>query len=704
MRRTVVHITRISRGSEIPAQAQRVFLVCTGCKIEDRDAIISDLLSFDAGIDCVVSYVENNKCNIDKDVLRAELNDTHMLVILITVEMLQSLVAGEWPSSEYRIAQKEHIPILPILRDEGLFSLYKDKIGPIHCIDMADSEYRVKLKAQLESDDIHRRIQEKAFTSAVFVSYRKHELREARRFMKAFHDLEGFESISVLYDNFLRAGKDFNNGIKESITISSALVLVVTPDLATKGNYVQTIEYPFAKSIEKPVISVESIPTSQILFSELFPEAEHPVSLDNAIVLQEVFRNKLGEDAFPVQLDSERIYLLGMAYLKGVGVERDFDRALRLLEVATEICTTISIDAAIQLASIYKNGMTTNVDYEKALYWSQKAAFHCEQLEGYQHPLTADIYNDIALVYSEQGNYLEALKWHQKVLGIRERVLGKDSLEIANTYHNIAFAYNRMGDYPKAYESYQKALYIREKVLSKDHPETATTYHNIAFLLYSQGDYPNALSWYHKALNIREKFLGNQHPSTAATYNNIALVYEIQDNYSDALMWYQKALDICEKVFGKEHPYTAAVYNDIAGVYDCQDNYPKALEWYQKALVIKEKILGTTHPSTATTYNNIAGIYKNKRDYIKALKWYHKALSIKEQSLGMEHPSTATTYNGIAEVHVLKGDYKKALEWYHKARYIRDKLLGKKHPDTVATHNSIAEIHSRQRTMKNRRM
>ena len=245
-----MNIVRKARGTELPKQAQRVFLCYNEHNSEDRDAIISDLLSMDAGMDCVVSYLENTAVAIDKELLKNELSRTQLLVIWVTLEMLQSMTLDKFPE-EYRIAQELKIPILPILSDNGLFSLYKKKFGSIHCIDTLDIEYRVKLKTQMEmflaSEKIIKEIREKAFTAVVFVSYRKHELSEARRFMKAFHDLEGFESISIWYDNFLTAGRDFDKDIEESITNSNALILVVTPNLVTEGNYIQRVEYPFAK-------------------------------------------------------------------------------------------------------------------------------------------------------------------------------------------------------------------------------------------------------------------------------------------------------------------------------------------------------------------------------------------------------------------------------------------------------------------------
>jgi tetratricopeptide (TPR) repeat protein len=682
----------------------------------------------------------NSDTTIDEEQLRNEILETHLLVIFVTSDMLQSVTLEELPV-EYSIAKELNIPILPILKDDGLFNIYNEKLEPSHCIAKSDSEYRVKLKAQMDmllaSEEIIALIKEKAFTMTVFASYRKEEISEVRRFMKAFHDLEGFEQISVLYDNFLTAGRDFHKDIKELIKKSDALVLVVTPALATEGNYVQRLEYPFAQEIGKLVVPVEAVPTYHEQFYNLYPGAGCPIPLDDTNALQEAFRKTLDVSAFANQLDSERAYLLGMAYLKMINVERDFDRAVRLLEVAAEDYTMASINAANQLASIYENGTGINIDFDKALLWYQKTLVIQEKMLGNGHPDTTVTYNNIASIYENKGDYAKALEWCMNNLRICEKIFGKEHLNTASAYNNIALIYSRQGDYDKALKLYQKALAVYEKERGRDHSYTAATYNNIALIYFHMGEYDQALEWHQKDLEICEKFLGKEHPDTATAYNNIARVYEKQGNFTKALEWYQEALEICQKAFG-EHPYTATAYNNIAELYShledyknasewhqraleirekvlgkkhpytatsynniglvChyQGNYDQALEWYQKALEIRERVLGKKHPDTGIVYNNIAGVYDSQGDYDKALEWYQNDLEICEKVFGKEHTDTATTYNNIAGVYENQGDYNKALEWYQKALVIYEKIFGKDHPDTVAVYNNIAGVYDSQ--------
>ena len=692
-----MNIIRRARGTEIPMQARRVFLCYDARNTEDTVALVGDLLSHDAGMDCVVSWIEAPDADLDENLLGNELRESQALVLWVTKELLEAMRAEGLPM-EFRLARQANTPILPIAAHEALLPEFTRLAGPMHGIATSDPEYRGKLKAQLEtilgSEELNKEIREQAFTATVFLSYRKMDIDEARKFMKALHDLEEFVAVSVWYDSFLTAGEDYNQEIEKALTASDGFVLLVTPNLATEGHYVQTTEYPMAAAKQKPVVSVETLATDAARFAQLFPGTEIVVPLSSPAALRAAFRDKLAATASLPQLDGKYAHLLGMAYLRGIGVERDFERAMRLLEFAAKECGEAGLRAAKQLADIYENGLGANIDYNKALAWRKKEVAYSEQLLGREHPDTAAAYNNIAMVYSYQGEYAQALEFNEKALAVWEKVLGQEHPDTAQVYNNIAGVYSRQGEYTRALEYYQKALAIREKVLGKEHPDTAASYNNIAGVYFNQSDYAQALEWLQKALAIYEK-RGQEHPNTVETYNNIATVYLNQGEYTRALEWYQKALAIYEKVLGQEHPDTAGAYNSIAIVYYNQGEYARALEWYEKALVIREKVLGKEHPDTALTYNSIADVYDNQGEYAHALEWYQQALAIYEKVLSKEHPDTALSYNNIGIVYDNQGDYVRALEFYEKALAVREKMLGE-HPDTALTYRGIARAYREQ--------
>ena len=340
------------------------------------------------------------------------------------------------------------------------------------------------------------------------------------------------------------------------------------------------------------------------------------------------------------------------------------------------------------IASVYRE----QGDYAKALEYYEKALQINERVLGSGHPSTATTYSNMAVVYREQGDNAKALEYCKKALEIRERVLGSGHPDTAATYNNMANVYSSQGDNEKALEYYKKALEIRERVLGSGHPDTAATYNNMANVYCELGDYGKALEYYEKAFKIRERVLGSNHPDTAATYNNMANVYREQGDYGKALEYYKKALEIRERVLGSNHPDTAATYNNIALVYCAQGDYGKALEYYEKALEISECVLGRDHPLTATMYNNKASVYSAQGDYGKALEYYEKALEIRERVLGSGHLNTATTYHNIALVYHAQGDYEKALKYDEKALEVYRKKLGEDHPYTKTTQQEVTML------------
>ena len=375
-----------------------------------------------------------------------------------------------------------------------------------------------------------------------------------------------------------------------------------------------------------------------------------------------------------------------------VPIEQRIQKAHDLYRKADERAANTLYDKAkyAKLLFDYADFLYKYGKYKESEKIYQRQIAHSEELYGNENADTATSYNNIGLVYKNQGDYDKALECYFKALEIWEKVLGKEHPDTSISYNNIGAVYDSQGDYAKALEYYFKALEIREKVLGKEHPDTATLYNNIGLVYYNQGDYDKALEYHFKALEIREKVLGKEHPDTATTFNNIGLVYDNQGDYAKALKYYSKDMEICEKVLGKEHPDTASSYNNIGGVYDSLGDYDKALEYYFNALEIQEKVLGKEHPDTALSYNNIGLVYKNQGDYDKALECYFKALEIREKVLCKEHPNTATSYNNIGGVYDSQGDYDKALEYYFKALEIREEVLGKEHPDTATSYNNIA--------------
>ena len=344
------------------------------------------------------------------------------------------------------------------------------------------------------------------------------------------------------------------------------------------------------------------------------------------------------------------------------------------------------------LALVYKD----QGKYKQAEELYKKAMQISERILGEEHPTTAASYNNLAGVYEDQGKYREAEELYKKAMQISERILGKENPTTAASYNNLAGVYEEQGKYKQAEELYKKAIQISERVQGEENPATTTSYNNLAWVYQAQGKYREAEELYKKAMQIRERVLGKDHPDTATSYNNLAGVYQEQGKYREAEELYKKAMQISERVLGEDHLITAASYNNLAGVYEAQGRYREAEELYKKAIQIEERVLGEDHPDTATSYNNLSGVYRKQGKYREVEELYKKAMQIRERVLGEDHPATTTSYNNLAGVYQAQGKYREAEELYKKAMQIRERVLGEDHPATATIYNNLALVYQAQ--------
>ncbi|CAF3974790.1 unnamed protein product [Adineta steineri] len=314
-------------------------------------------------------------------------------------------------------------------------------------------------------------------------------------------------------------------------------------------------------------------------------------------------------------------------------------------------------------------------DYEKAIWYYEKALKIRQKSLSSNHPLLATSYNNIGCVYHDMGEYPTALSFYKKAHEVLQKTLLSNHPHLASSCNNIGSVYSSMGEYLKALSFYEQGLEIREKTLPSNHPSLAVSYNNMGSVYGSMGKYSEALSFYQKVLEIFQKSLPSNHPDLATSYNNIGHVYGKMGDYSKALTFYEKALEIFQKTFPLNHPYLATSYNNIGGVYESMEDYSKALSHFKKAFEIYQKTLSSNHPHLATSYNNIGDVYYKMKEYSKALSFYEKALEIRQKTLPSNHSDLAISYKNISNVYCKMKDRSKALSYYERALDILQRAI-----------------------------
>jgi len=259
-------------------------------------------------------------------------------------------------------------------------------------------------------------------------------------------------------------------------------------------------------------------------------------------------------------------------------------------------------DAQNNLGDCYYSGIGVDQDYEKAVKWYQKAAEHGHTAA--QNKLTA-VQNKLGEYYCELGNwyyygyvvkdYNEAVKWYRKAA---EQGTGRAQAILGDCYY---WGRGVEKDYKEAAKWYRKA--------ANQGYEGAQDMLGDCYY-WGQGvekDYKEAVKWYRKAANQGNKWAQDMLGDCYYWGQGV------EKDYKEAVKWYRKAAnqgyEWAQCDLGECYYYG----NGIKKVYK------EAVKWYQKAANQGNK---RAQDMLGDCYYWGQGVEK---DYKEAVKWYHKA-------------------------------------------------------------------------------
>jgi tetratricopeptide (TPR) repeat protein len=136
-----------------------------------------------------------------------------------------------------------------------------------------------------------------------------------------------------------------------------------------------------------------------------------------------------------------------------------------------------------------------------------------KHLFGEDHPDTLNSLDQVAIFKQQLSKYADALHDFNVSLEKKRKLFKKneDHPNIAASYNNIGLVFKDQGDCTNALMNYEKSLFICIKVLGEEHPSVATSYNNIGSVLCDRGDYEKALENFEKSLAIWIKVFGENH-------------------------------------------------------------------------------------------------------------------------------------------------------------------------------------------------
>ena len=665
------------------------------CHPADREAyfeaLTDDILAHSS---CAVWYDTEPEAAYDREELLGILGDMQLMVFGVTQRFLRQ--PNRAREVELPFALEKHIPVLPILTEPGLEWDFNKICAEVQLVnryvaDPTATPYEdvldTFLKSVLIGDELAGKVRD-AFDAYVFLSYRKKDRRHAQRLMHLIHENERFRDIAIWYDEYLVPGEDFNGAIRDAFNKSGLFALTVTPHLLEAGNYVQKVEYPLARDRKNKQQDMEIVPVEMYEedtrdqrtdmgelkkgYREIPPvKDEHNRPALNRALLEALDKiSKKENDG-----SSMHRFFIGPAYLCGIDVEVNCERALKLIRSASQDPEDPCCDATDKLVDMYRTGEGVKRDLREALKWQRtlteqlRAAYDAhhdpDEHKGYG-TRTFRALMKLSDMQRELGDSGDALRTAEEALVFGKKL--KDEVGVRETERDTAVIHNRIGglcrdrrDYPRAKEHYGKALQIYERLARE--MGTARARRDLSIGLERTGDIcrkmrepGEAEQAYTRALQLREDLAGDgtdpgARRDLASILVKLGNIRKTEKDYTGALELYRKAEEI-DRVLAAEQKTdqarddygvsllkTGDIFRKMKAHREAAAAYGKAVETFSGIAERTDSL--RSRKSLAAALEKSAKAYDALGNREEAERCIEKALWLREEAAG-EMPSDTT--------------------------------------------------------------
>lgn len=326
----------------------------------------------------VAFYYSKDPADITDEVL----DSVRLAVCPVTLSFLHDDCAQR-KAIFYRV-QEKHIALLPILEEPDIASVFSAVCGKIQYLNAVKHDetalsFEHKLVAFLDDILLDEKISDRirdAFDAYIFLSYRKKDRQYANRIMRLIHNNEFMRDVAIWYDEYLVPGENYNDAIGDAILKSKLVTLVVTPNLVNEDNYIRRTEYPMVREQGKAVLPIQAVDTDREALKNGYEALPDPVDVNREDEVTEALLRQFQVEGMKENDDPDHLFFIALAYLYGIDVETDTERAVKLLTRSSE---GGCLEASRRLVNIYLEGRYVEADYLKAAVVQQRMVAQTEE-------------------------------------------------------------------------------------------------------------------------------------------------------------------------------------------------------------------------------------------------------------------------------------------------------------------------------------
>ncbi|MFQ4136407.1 tetratricopeptide repeat protein [Nodosilinea sp. PGN35] len=352
----------------------------------------------------------------------------------------------------------------------------------------------------------------------------------------------------------------------------------------------------------------------------------------------------------------------------------DYAQALAVAQHIMAIATEkLPDDAAARLKALTKLGQAYHnlSQYPAVLEHYQQALSIAQSLGDIDTEIS--LLNNMATVYSAQGNYRQALETQQQAIDRQQEAIDALQTNSAESFKQFC------SKYPATAGSV-----IRQQCLEVYRYGLAVGLNNQVSYYQTLGRYREAIAAYDQALAIAHEYKNLELETSLLL--NIGGVHDEMGNYAEAIAAYEGALAIALTTGSR--PNQGIALNNLGRTHSEKGDYPQALESYQRSLQLAQAI--DSPSSVSTVLGNLGAVYSAQGRVDEARDVYEQALAI-NQELGLD---LTTSLNNLAVLDSDQGRSGEGLEKLQQALAIAQAAGNRLSEATVL--GNMADIYSGQ--------
>jgi tetratricopeptide (TPR) repeat protein len=278
---------------------------------------------------------------------------------------------------------------------------------------------------------------------------------------------------------------------------------------------------------------------------------------------------------------------------------------------------------------------------------------------------------------------ITALGYTREALDLATEI--NDRKGMAASYNNLGIIYRNQGAFDKALEYYIISLKIYETLQNKE--GIASTKNNISTIYSIKREYSQAMKYLEESYNLfvelkdEEKIIGSM--------NNLGNLHSEIQEFENATRYFTEASQRSQKI-GMKFPDPLI---NLGNIYFRQGNYQRAVEHYEKGLVIERE--RNDRLGALNAIANLGITYAKAKQPEPAQQYLTEAEKLSEELQALSF--LPSIYKAFAETFATQSNWKAAYDMQLKYDQAREKMYGEESTRKIAQMEMVIDFQEKEK-------